>query len=301
MKNKLIEFYHDIIRRQWIIGIADYSDDIENPDFKPTIKWVKDSLDYSWCADPFILSESDTVIHLLVEEFPYDTEKGRITKLVVDKESWRVIDRKVVLELDTYLSFPCYYRENGKLFIYPENSASGISTIYEYNETNDTLSKIGALCAHPLTDAVIYDMQDSKYILSTRNPYDNSNILDIYSTDGITSNPKPLQTIRFTENVARNAGRPFLCKGKMVRPAQISNSGYGEGIVLQEVKYNNGSFEFDELKRLYSPLEDYAVAFHTMNVFENKYIIFDAQGYKHKHIGPIIDRIVIRLRKLIRK
>jgi len=299
--SKLVQIYHNLIRRYWEIGIVPFSEDVIDDQYPLGIRWIKNPYqNETWYADPFILSENENEFVILVEEFPFAKEKGRISRLVVSKSDWKIIDVKVLLELDTHLSFPCYFRQEGKVFIYPENSASGKSIIYEYNEQNEELSPIGLLNDNPLTDAVIYDIDGHRFILSTQHPRENKNILDIYRMQGMKSDSIPIQTIRFEENIARNAGVPFVSKGKLIRPAQISNKGYGEGMILQEVRCIDGKFRFEELKRMYSPFSKCSIAFHTMNVFQNRYIIFDAQGYKHSILGPIIDNIANFARKVLK-
>ena len=42
----------------------------------------------------------------------------------VDVNSFEVIEKHVMLELDTHLSFPIYIRDKGKYYVYPENYQS---------------------------------------------------------------------------------------------------------------------------------------------------------------------------------
>ena len=300
--SKIVELYHNLIRRYWEIGVASFSEDVINENHPLDIRWIRNPFENeSWFADPFILLENEDEFVILVEEFPFTTAKGRISRLIVSKSEWQITDVKVLLELDTHLSFPCYFRREGKVYIYPENSASGTSTIYVYDERKEELSPIGTLNENPLTDAVIYDIEGCKFVLSTQHPRENKNQLDVYRLDGLKSESTPCQTITFTENIARNAGISFLAKGKLIRPAQISNHGYGEGLVLQEVEYTAGKFEFTNLRRLYSPLHKCPLAFHTMNVFEDRYIIYDAQGYKHPVLGPMVDSVATFTKNILKK
>ena len=296
--SKIRNLYHELVRRRWIIGIGELKPDFIESDFTHKIQWIDSNTDKSWYADPFIIGENSSSFEIMVEEFPYTTKRGRITYLKVDKQKLKVIDAKVLLELSTHLSFPCYFKENNKIYVYPENSSSGVSNLYVYNMQNKTLEFVNEWCHSALTDAVKYVIEGNEYLLSTVHPNENGNILKVFRK-GDDNTYEECQEIAFNENKARNAGLPFVINGKLIRPAQISNTGYGEGIVLQEVINKDGIFSFNDIIRMKSPLKDYPLAFHTMNVYENRWVIYDAQGYKHPLLGPFVSRIINIVKKLV--
>lgn len=295
--NAIINLYKNLISRCWIIGIADFSTEILKEDYIMNINWIKSTNRDSWFADPFILSEDNDKFIILVEEFPYKTKKGRISRLYVDKLKCEITDIKVILELDSHLSFPSYYRENGKVYIYPENSASGYLTLYEYDEKQERVTRIKIYNNNPLTDATLCTFGDKSFLLSTKVPHENKNKLEIYTLD---NDSNVYQNVDFDENIARNAGLPFMLNGSVIRPAQISNRGYGEGVVLQNVSFEDKKFSFKELKRFYSPLKRYPLAFHTFNVYNNKYIIVDAQGYRYPILGYVIESLAKMVKNLLK-
>ena len=83
----------------------------------------------------------------------------------------------------------------------------------------------------------------------------------------------------------------------MIRPAQDCSKSYGSCVVLQEMAEREGRLSFQEMKRFKSPLLRYREAFHTFNVFENKYIALDAEGFKH----GLIAQVVYHMREFFRK
>lgn len=299
--NPIYRLYRYLVSRCWVLGIADFNDNVVTSDYVLNIRWIKDTHTGSWFADPFILSEDNRQFVILVEEFPYKTQRGRISRIIVDKQRWEVTDVKVVLELCTHLSFPCYFRKEGKVYVYPENSASGCLNLYEYDEIKEEMTFVDILSPLPLTDAVIYDVDGENFILSTQHPRENKNQLSVYQMRGRCPEKNATQSFTFSDNIARNAGKPFYVKGMLIRPAQICNKNYGEGMVLQEIKRMDSKFFFRELKRIYSPSKRYSLAFHTFNVFENKYIIVDAQGYRHKILGPIVEKFASIIKKIVVK
>ena len=94
-----------------------------------------------------------------------------------------------------------------------------------------------------------------------------------------------------------------ICVGEtLVRPAQISNQGYGKGVVLQKVTFEEGKFSFEEIKRLYSPLKHFRLAFHTFNNYNNEMIVVDAQGFLHPRFwGPVVNGIANFVKRLLLK
>lgn len=297
--SKIKELYHDLVRRHWVLGIGPFFQELTDPNLTHQIRWIDSNTTDSWYADPFILNEDENSFEILVEEFPYTTKKGRITWLRVDKHEWKVVETKVLLDLPTHLSFPCYFKVDGRVYVYPENSASGVSNLYIYNPEIKQLEFKIEWCKESLTDAVLYDIDGAQFLLSTVHPNENGSTLKIFRKSG-DDVFEVCQEYSFDENKARNAGVPFTINGKLIRPAQISNTGYGEGMVLQEVSCIDGQFSFTDIRRMKSPLKDYPLAFHTMNVYEDKWVVYDAQGYKHKILGPIVTKISTAIKKFVR-
>jgi hypothetical protein len=285
------QWYLRFTEFKWIVGIAEYdSDTILDTREKLKIHWIKGTPKSSWFADPFILSETDNHINILVEEFFYANKKGRISKLVVNRHSWRLEQIVPVIDISTHLSFPAYFRENGKVFIYPESTRSGKLTLYEYDESNAPAIPVKELSFYPLADAVIWYSADRPYILATTTPRDNGKVLDFYPYAGNPSD-KPVKQFCFNTYMARNAGLPFNVNGRQIRPAQDCTGHYGSCIVLQEIIERGSDISFREIRRLRSPLFLYQEGFHTFNVYENRLAAVDAQGFRYGFAAQVFYHI----------
>lgn len=281
---------------KWIVGIADFDKEaIFDPDRRLKIHWIKNTPKNSWFADPFILKVSNNHIYILVEELFYSNNKGRISKLIVNRHNWKLEQVIPVIDLSTHLSFPAYYRENGKVYIYPESTKTGKLTLYEYDENTGNAVPVKVLSNYPLADAVIMNYKERETILATTSPGDNGKVLDFYDCND--NSATPVSKIRFKTNVARNAGLPFIIDGRIIRPAQDCSKSYGSCVVLQEMIHKDNVLEFNEIKRFYSPLFNYREAFHTFNVFDNQMIAVDAEGFRFG-IGA---QIVYHIREFFRK
>lgn len=299
IREKIKDWYVNYTKLKWTVGVADFDPDaILDPGKRLNIHWVKHKNKGSWFADPFILSVTEDFVFILVEEFVYSANKGRISRLKVNRHSWELEKIDPVIEQGTHLSFPAYYRKNGKVYIYPENSQSGKLSLFEYDEDSGVAAKVGVLSNCPLADAVIWQMDGKKVVMATTSPDDNGRVLDIYPYHEIQPREKeePVERISFPERIARNAGMPFDIQGRLFRPAQDCARRYGESVIIQEVSRTDEGFQFKEVKRFYSPLTSHSVAFHTFNVFEDKYIAVDAEGMRN---GLLAD-LFYKLREKVR-
>lgn len=245
-----------------------------------------------WYADPFILDVTDDNIVVLVEEFTYSINRGRLAKLVIDKSSYKIIEEKIILDLSTHLSFPAVLRLGGDVYIYPENSASGKTTLYRYNLQDDSFVVVNTLSDLPLTDAIIAEVRGHNYLFATKIPTQNGNELTIFESTNILGSYRPIQTIILSDNTARSAGDIFVDGNRIIRPAQNCNGGYGVGMVFQEViKDETGNFVIKELFRK-SPLKGY-IGMHTYNQYKG-YVIVDLHARRH----PILHKILQKAKNI---
>lgn len=271
---------------KWNIGFVENPlDDILDSKRPIIIHWMKHNEKKSWFADPFILDVDDLHIYVLVEEFFYPINRGRISKLTIERGTYQLKKIDVVLELPTHLSYPAIIRKNEKIYIYPENSASGKLSLYEYDVLTNECSFFKTLCERPLTDAIITDLLGESMIVSTELPNPNKNIL------GFFQNGEKVKECKFRENVARNAGDWFAYKGKVYRPAQDCSETYGGAVILQKVFKNDaGNLEFENVRRLDSDNPSYNQGFHTFNHYQGISVV-DAKGFRHPFANKIFQYV----------
>ncbi len=257
------------------------------------IHWMKYNERDRWFADPFILSVTDKHIVLLVEEFSYRINRGRIAKLIVDKSSFHLLDMKIILDLDTHLSFPMIYRKNNEVFVLPENSASGKSTLYKFDFSNEKLIPVSVICNEPLTDAIFHKVGDQLYIFATKQPNPNGKTLSVYKVDKNTWRISKTDMIDFDRNVARNAGSIFIHDGEIFRPAQDCDGSYGKGVVIQKITFspNNRKFIFTDNSALYPFNFKYQLGLHTLNCHDGMFVI-DGRGLLYPILGRMVRPII---------
>lgn len=280
----------------WNIGFIEMDTDFLSKDTW-NIRWMKHSYKNRWFADPFILRATDKEIIVLVEEFYDPINRGRLSKLTIDKDSYELKKIDVILELSSHLSFPAIFRSNNKVYIYPENSAQNHLKIYEFDEENNTLIPYKVLIEEPLTDAIISTDFDSSYLFSTKRPIQNGNKLFIYKSDKWDGDYKMIQAIEFPTNTARNAGNIFKHNGKIIRPAQDCNGAYGKGLIFYEIFCSDEHFTFKELKCIYPQNTIYDQGMHTFNAFNNTLVAIDGRKFRK----PFISKSLLAINKTIKK
>lgn len=254
------------------------------------VNWLKHSYKDRWFADPFILDTTNDEIIVLVEEWVDITQRGRISKLVIDKKTYELKNQKVMIDLDTHLSFPAIERIGKDVFIHPENSITGELNNYRYNKYSDTFEKCDVLRKLPLTDSAITDFFGNRLLFSTKLPDANGKELGIYTYDKNAGMFVIKDYYHFDENISRMAGNFFTLKGKVYRPAQVCIKSYGDAVSLQEVTCHQGKWSFKEIRRIYSPNYDLDLGFHTFNVYEN-FIAIDAIGYRRAKLCHVLRKI----------
>ncbi len=268
----------------WDLAYGTYHDDISEKGLVGTdIKIVHNPYKNKWFADPFIYSEDDSYLQLFVEEFDKEVRRGRIARVCIDKASNSIVDCRIILDKPTHLSFPAIYRIEGEVFVHPENSASGESAIYRYDETLDHLVEPVVLVNEPLTDAIIHRCKDEFIMYATKIPDSNGKKLLIYKSKTIFGPYEYWDSIVMDKPYARMAGAIITSSGKNIRPAQDCEGGdYGKSVLF----YDNNTI-IGQLR----PWGKYD-GLHTFNLKDKTFII-DLKKYDF----PVLYRLKTKIKK----
>ena len=290
---QLHSLYKLVTSGRYTIGIAIFDDRVVESGFIPKVHWIKDDHKRGWFADPFILRMTDKEIVFLVEEWIYKYNRGVISQVIISRDDYSIKDVKIIINTGKHMSFPIYYRKNGKVYLYPEQSARGETWLYEYDEDTCTAKEVELLNPNDVVDTTISEIKKGEVVLlSTTAPNHNGDILDVYPyyETGCTSTLRPIKQIKFTRKTARNAGVLFRVNGKLYRPAQDCTIRYGECVEIQEVRLDENEITFIPRNCIFSPNKEYNLGFHTFNVFNDEYVAVDA--YKRRFlIGGLVKGI----------
>lgn len=251
------------------------------------VNWMKHHYKDRWFADPFILDITDNEIFVLVEEWYDPLQRGRISKLTIDKQTFELVNLKVMIETDFHLSFPAIDRKPDGIYIHPESCAINKLESYKYDSETDCFNKVGVLSELPLTDSVCNNYFGQNLMFSTKLPDANGKELGIYYWDSEKERYALKEYYHFKENISRMAGNFFEYNGNIYRPGQVCIKSYGDAVSIQKVSYNNKKWDFKEIRRINSPHPYLDLGFHTFNVFK-KIIVVDAIGYRRAKICRVL-------------
>ena len=106
-----------LIRPRWRIGIVDNSLEGIIGGEELRVQWPANPFHDRWFADPFIVSVKDNEVKLLVEDYRYADDIGRISRIIVDMERNSIVSCKAVL-VGRHFSFPAIMRKDGKIFVW---------------------------------------------------------------------------------------------------------------------------------------------------------------------------------------
>ena len=283
-------------RMHWGLGVLEtpLEDIVGGKNWR--VRWIQNPYRDRWFADPFILDFNDDRIEVLVEEFCYSVNRGRIAHISVDRKNLRITYFKILLDLNTHLSFPLIFRDNGRVYIMPENFESGHQTIYEYEQESDSLINPCIIYSGKLTDAVIFESGGKKFVLSTEVPEHNGNKLKIFELKA--NQLSQVSFSIFQNNVARNAGGIFQINNKIYRPAQVCDNNYGEAVEIQEMDTSMlPLIKFSPIVRMKSTSWAFSEGLHTFNTWRGMTII-DVHGYRKPFIGKSVEFMASIVRRV---
>lgn len=301
--------YKTKIRRyldgSYFVGIVE-NWNLENLDnYSSRIRWINtDGYNAGWFADPFIINVDQSTITLLVEEYLFETRKGRLSLIKVSRNDYTLFEVKPVLELSTHLSYPHPIVCDGMMYVCPENCAAKEVAIYEF-DGNSLIEKVEIL-SKGYVDTQIFHLEDKFYAFTSETfPQLNggSNILEIFVSDKLNGPYTYFQTINNHSIEERGAGIIFKYQDFIVRPTQDCNERYGSGVIFKALKLIDGRFVQSEIGRIKAKKQyKNGLCFHTFSVYDSMAAV-DGFDYPIRFIGrlaPILYGIKSKLLKLIR-
>jgi len=243
-----------------------------------------------WFADPFFLSMENNHIQLLVEEMVYSTGRGILTHLdiAVQDEKYILKTHTPILSLTTHLSFPIIWRENEKVYVYPENWQGGALRIYEYDAQNKKLVNPIVLIEDPLVDSQIFKDNGKYYVVgSVKGDGASSEYLkcaNVYVSDNLFGPYNHICTLTSDRKIERGAGEIYREGTDWIRPVQKCDKAYGEAVILNKLYFDGNVLEEKEIAVI-EPDENMrkGKCLHTINEMNGLYVI-DGRDYENPRL-----------------
>lgn len=240
------------------------------------IVWLKHKYKDRFFADPFLIKQDDDYYYILCEEYPFRTEKGVISLLKIDKKSFYLVDKKVVIEEPFHLSFP-FCEENGS-FIIPESVAANETYIYSFDLEKMEVTGKTKLLDIGLIDGVYY--KDYLFASKHVNPK-----LDLYAFKKIENIYRPCcedKPVVTSLKYSRSAGRFFVFGNELYRPTQDCVERYGKRIQITKINEikDNGELDYAPVMSLESTkCPPFNETMHTFNVYDGFVIVDGSKDF----------------------
>ena len=286
----------------WNIGFVESSskDVVLSDASQVQVHWVKHNYKDRFFADPFILSYNDTTIKVLVEDFPYYDKKGMISLLTVDRKTYNLLDKKVILKQPFHMSYPFIMRKaEGSVWVAPEASQSGNLFYYDMNEQTGMLENQRVLMDKPLLDSTIVDYNGKWWLFCTQRGLDSNRKLYIFYSEK-PEGPWMAHSQNPTVNddtMARPAGYLIQDDENLYRVIQKCDVSYGEAVHVSRVtRLSETEFEEEYVKELRAQKDEFSYGFHTLNGLGDLSVV---DGIK-KEFAPI-RRVVYEIRNKLKK
>jgi hypothetical protein len=230
---------------EWFVALQPRS-----PSFAPAQECLPDAVSLrgarpvrteraSFLADPFLLEEGDRT-WLFVEEWDAASGRGYLAAAEVLADA-AVGPRREVLRRPHHLSYPFVFRHGDHVYLLPEASASNSVDLYRAIALPDRWEKVATLVqGFPAVDPTL-TVHDGRFWLWVAYAEPGSWTCDellLYYSDRLESGwtPHPLNPVVSHAGWARPGGRPFLHRGRLIRPAQDCVVASGKRIVLHDVE-----------------------------------------------------------------
>lgn len=257
--------------RIWNIGFIEKSigNVILSEDVYEKVHWVVHNYKDRFFADPFILSADDDTIKVLVEDFPFYNKRGVISVLSIDRKTYRLIDRKVILRQPFHMSYPFIMRkEDGSIWVAPESSKSGALYRYKMNPTTLMLDDQKTIISEPVVDSTIIDYRGLYWLFCTKKGTDSNRKLFIYYSESPEGPYKEHSgnPVIIDDTMARPAGSMFKDGDTLYRVIQKCDKTYGEYINVSRIDIlTTTEYKESFVKELRAENSIYSNAFHTIN------------------------------------
>lgn len=189
-------------------------------------------------ADPFGI-RVDGRLHLFVEEFPFATQRGVISHVVIE-DSTIVAQPAVVLERPYHLSYPFVFERDGAMFMIPETGANRTIELYRADPFPNRwiLDRVLVRDA-PASDATLIEHDGRQYLFATvaRPGVSTWDTLEIFHAESLFGDWRPhaLNPLLIDAARARPAGAMFRTGGRLIRPVQDCVTGYGAALRFMTV------------------------------------------------------------------
>lgn len=263
---------------QWFL-LFQFSDDQSSSFWR--FKKIIPPKDRFW-ADPHVIHHQDKY-HVFVEEYLYQTHKGHISVISIDKQG-NYSTATPVLERPYHLSYPFVFQWNDDFYMIPETASKRRIELYKCSRFPDQWEfQMNLMENVQAVDATLHHQDDKWWMFVNIAEYRGAETweeLFIFYADELQTqdwqahakNPVISDVKR-----ARPAGKLFVRNGRLYRPSQNCSPRYGYGFSINEVQVlNEQQYAEQAIAEIKPEWEDNLLATHSF-CHQQGITVIDAQ------------------------
>jgi len=252
---------------EWNVGLVEAPQQaFLNPDFAPAIRWLPYQEPGQMIADPFLLPVSGEP-RILVEEFDWLPEKGRICELRGAKERMTITP---VIDEGLHMSYPYVFVHEGATYAIPECAESCQVRLYRLDESLGTWSRVAILLdGLQAVDSTVFIHDGRWWMMHSADEGCGPWSLFLWHAPSLLGpwQPHVANPVKTDVSSTRPAGNPFFHAGHWYRPAQDGRLSYGGALSINRIdKLTTEAFRETVVRRIApDPGGPYPHGIHTLS------------------------------------
>ena len=220
---------------EWNVGLVNHPQAaFLDPQFKPVVQWSAYKEFGQMVADPFPISSGDSA-RILVEEFNWSTEKGRISEL---RGSGAQTIITPVIDEGLHMSYPYCFRDAGVTYAIPECGEAKSIFLYRLDElTGNWRREAVLLDGVDAVDATVFQHDGRWWLLHSGSVGCGAWSLYVWHAPSLLGpwQPHLANPVKTDVKSSRPAGNLFLHDGNLYRPSQDGRTSYGGALCINRV------------------------------------------------------------------
>ncbi len=189
-------------------------------------------------ADPFLFTHNGESF-LFVEAYPWSTRKGVIACARLGEDG-RPGPFETVLEQPYHLSYPQVFAHAGEVLMLPETASTRRLELYRATDFPRRWERVAVMLeGRRIADATLVEHQRRWWLFASVAEHGGSSQDELFAWHGASPfgpwTAHPRNPLVSDVRAGRPAGRFVRRGGRLYRPAQDSEAGYGAGLVWCEV------------------------------------------------------------------
>ncbi len=219
-------------------------------------------------ADPFAIKAGDHY-YVFIEEYPYETAKGHISVIELDRKGVVSGPRKV-LEREYHLSYPFVFEWNGNHYMLPETAANKTVELYRAKSFPFVwqLEKV-LMTGVRAKDATLAEIDGTWWMFVSIAEHSIPDELYLFSAPSPLGpwTPHPRNPVKSDVRGSRPAGALFEWNEDVYRPAQDSSGRYGYAISINRVlELDHEKFSEEHVSSILPNWDKDLLATHTISI-----------------------------------